>query len=944
MASTRQIAKRLERLFSFMPGAFRDKKNFGAVMGAIAESDADIEQLFLEVRKQLFIETAQDEYLNMLGANLGVNRPPLTGMVDEDFREFIKLQTYYPKQIKQLLFRMMELFYGRDTIKANIRTSVPGNYQVFDGANLKINVDGLYDLEVVFYESDFNNPQSVSAEEIAAQINSKLDNVVFAATYRNAIDKQTYLELFTDTFGPVGSISVTGGSANRFLKFPSTLRLGTTIASQYRFVKQNTSMKLYWAGGDNPLFSQLRSGDSVLITGSSFPSNNVGSFAVESIIDTGVPAVKLPASSAVLQSPNVVRYEMPTTVNVLQGNQVTVSGFTNPSNNGTFLVLSTSSGYIDVASFRTTSADDETSVGSIAYSYTAQNALYGSSSASDELGCRYIPSSTFTLSMINIPNMQTFGTSSTATIGIKIYQDSVISGTPAPASLLATSLNTVAFNSANGSQTFSFAPVTLNAGTPYLVMVYYANGTGIGYNGGAGPYVLWGFDSSVSLPENQYVYNGNGSWSAPGYIAMNFTASAASTGPSPFLVDLLPSASHIVYTNENGSSTDTVSVSTVDDVLFFRPEKRKLESAKRPATVWEVTSNEIVIILPATPVVVRRGLSGSSHVQGTSAIINKSFSNKVDLINPEFFPAYSGSFWLQKPNGHVVRDKTYTYSVKANESLLNVTPPITPIGSKLRLGVGPLSTESGSSLVTVTCVEPHNLSSGELVRFANFEAFNGLTEEAINSTFSVVTVVDSVTFTVNTAGTAASSGSNSPSVDKGEIFTAKGSKVVITNVQQNTGYVSAYIYDEKNALYTISDMQTTLSEDILIGDFGNSISVFNSGVFSDNSGEVIFSYGKTDEEGPVKYIARPSSTRIFIDPSYRFKKSHKPGAPINLMRSPFPTEVAATGKQYPVYIVDTISPREKLKELLLDAKAAGVSIRFIVVLPDNVYNAFDLYA
>lgn len=772
-ASTRQIAKRLERLFSFMPGAFRDKKNFGAVMGAIAESDADIEQLFLEVRKQLFVETAQDEYLNMLGANLGVNRPPLTGMVDEDFREFIKLQSYYPKQIKQLLFRMMELFYGRDTIKANIRTTVPGNYEIFDGANLKINVDGLYDLEVVFKESDFNDPTSVSAEEIAAQINSKLENVVFAATYRNAIDKQTYLELFTDTFGPVGSISVTGGSANRFLKFPSTLRLGTTIASQYRFVKQNTSMKLYWAGGDNPLFSELRRDDSVLLTGSNFPVNNVGSFVVESIVDTGVPAVKLSATSAVLQSPNVVRYFMPSTLNALQGNEIAISGFLNSSNNGTFVILDVNSSYVDVASFRTTSADDESASG---------------------------------------------------------------------------------------------------------------------------------------------------------------------------IIDLLPSASHIVYTNENGSSTDTVSVSTVDDVLFFRPERRKLESAKRPATVWEVKSNEIVIILPATPVVVRRGLSGSAHVQGTSAIIKNGFTNKIDLVNSEFFPTNSGSFWLQKPNGHLARDITHKYSVKSDETLLNVTPPINPIGTKLILGIGPLSTSAGSSLVTVSCIEPHGLNSGELVRFANFEAFNGLPETAINLTFSVVSVIDSVTFTVNSPSIAASSGSNSPSVDKGEIFTTKNCKVVITNLQQNAGYVSSYIYDEKNALYTVSEMQTTLSEDILIGDFGNSLSVFNSGVFPENSGEVIFSYGKTDEEGPVKYIARPSSTRIFIDPSYRFKKSHSSGAAINLMRSPFPTEVATTGKQYPVYIVDTISPREKLKELLLDAKAAGVSIRFIVVLPNNVYNAFDLYA
>lgn len=943
MASTRQIARRLERLFSFMPGAFRDKKNFGAMMGAIAESDADLENLFLEVRKQLFVETAQDQYLDMLGSNLGVNRPPLTGMVDEDFREFIKLQTYYPKQIKQLLFRMMELFYGRDTIKANIRSEAPGNYKVFEGANLLINVDGLHDVEVTFSESDFNNPESVTAEEIAAQINAKVESVLFAATYRNAIDKQTFLELYTNTFGPVGTITVTGGSANRFLKFPNTQRLGTTIASQYRFVKQNTTMKLYWAGGDNPLFSQIKDGDSVLLTGSTFDEVNKGSFVVESVVDTGVPAITLAASSATLIAPNIVRYNMPTTVNILEGNEVTISGFANASNNGTFLVLSVTSGYIDVASFRTTSADDEASFGSVAYSYTNESSNYGPSSPDDEIGCRFKPSSTFTLSSITIPDMMIFGSSSTATIGMKIYQDSASTGTPVPSALLASSLNAVPFNGAAGSQTFNFTPTTLNAGSTYLIVVYYANGTGIGYNGGAGPFAIMGFDYGASLPENEYVAYNAGSWSNSPIIAFNLTITQPPASTS-FEVDLLPSASHIAYTNENGVSVDAFSVTTVDDVLFFSPERRKLESSKRPATVWEVNSNEIVIILPATPVVVRRGLAGSSHVQGTSAIITKGFTNKADLVNPEYFPNSNGVFWLQKPNGHIIRDKKYTYAVKSVDSLLNITPPLEPVGTKLKLGVGPLSTVAASSEISVTCTEPHNLSNGERVRFANFEGFNGLSEAVINSTFSVVSVISSTSFTVNASAAASTTGSNSPSADKGEIFTCKGSKVVVTNVQQNTGYVGAYVYDEKRAPYTASEMQTTLTQDLLIGDFGTSISVFNSGVFPENSGEVIFSYGQADEEGPVKYIARPSSTRIFIDPSYRFKKSHSSGAAINLMRSPFPTEVSATGKEYPVYIVDTISPREKLKELLLDAKAAGVSIRFIVVLPDNVYNAFDLYA
>lgn len=771
-ASQKQIAKRLERVLSFLPDVFRDKKNFTAVLGAISGSDAELENLFLEVRKQLFIDTSEGQYLDMLGSNVGVVRPPLIGMVDQDYREFIKLQTYYPKQIKQLLFRLMELFYGRDTIKANIRSTATGPFIVLDKANLLIRVDGGDIVEITFNAASFNDPSNVTAEEIAAQINAQAPDTLFAATYFNAIDKQSFVEVFTNTFGPVGSIEIMGGSANRFLKFPETMRLGATVSSLYRLVKQNTTMKLYWAGGDNPNFSLLRSGDSVLCTGTPFLAANTGSFTLSEIVDSGVPAAVLATSAATFQSANVVRYTMPDTTNVFAGNEVIISGFSNASNNGTFVVLSVASGYIDVQSARLNNSDDE---------------------------------------------------------------------------------------------------------------------------------------------------------------------AAAAT------VDLILDASYIAFINENGVDQSLFGVITVDDVLFFRPKKKKLESAKRSATVWEINSNEIVITLPATPVIVRRSLAGSSHVQGTTAVISKAFPTTIELTNPEFFPIVSGRFYLQQPNGHILRDTVYTYAAKNGTELLNVVPAIRPVGDKLRMGVGPLSATNGSNIITVSTIEPHGLETGMLIRMANFNQFAGILAEDINGTRAVTGVIDDLTFTFTAGANALSTTTNSPSIDKGEIYTTRNSKVLLTNVQDETGYVSAYVYDQVNAPYTIAQTQTTLSQEILLGEFGGSVQVYDSTVFPDSSGEVIFSYGRSDEEGPIKYIAKPSSGAIFIDPSYRFKKSHQSGVAINLLRSKFATEPGTVGKNYPVYVVDTISPREKLKELLLEAKAAGVSVRFIVVLPDNVYNAYSLY-
>lgn len=772
MASPADTAKALQRLFSHMPGAFRQGKNFNALMGSIAQSDADLQNLFLEVKRQLFVQTAEGEYLDMLGSNVGVVRPALIGMVDDDFRDFIKLQTYFPKQIRQLLFRLMELFYGRDTIKANIRSTAFGPFAVFDGATLIINTDGLAETTVTFNSSNFSDPTNVSPEELAAEINSQVASTLFASTYLNAIDKQDFLEVFTNTYGPVGSIEIVGGSANRFLKFPNTMRLGTTISTLYRLEKQSTLMKLYWAGGNNPLFSQLRLNDSVILTGTPFSAANAGSFFIGAINDTGVPAIILSTTQAQLQSPNIVRYFMPSTSNIFVGNSITITGFVNSDNNGTFIVNAVSPTYIDVVSTRTTGAHDETHAGQ---------------------------------------------------------------------------------------------------------------------------------------------------------------------------VDLKPSASYISYENENGVDTATFGVTTVDDVLFFRPVKKKLESAQRPATVWEVNANEIIVTLPATPVVVRRGLAGSAHMQGTSAVVTSSFTNIVNVASNDFFPETQGHFYIQRPDGYIDRSTRYTYGALNGTQLLGVTPTVAAVGSLLQLGVGPLSATIGSNVVQVTTTEPHGLQSGEVLRFDDNSGFAGLTDDDLNGQFTVTNIIDDLNFTITVAHNASATTMNAPSVDKGKIFTTHGSKVVITNVQQGTGYAGSFVYDQTHAPYTISGTQTTITQDILLGAFGGSIAVFNSTVFPSDTGQVVINYGRQDEEGPINYIAKPGTSSMFLDPAYRFKKSHSAGAAINLLSSNFATVVGPTGAQLPVYVVDTISPRAKLEELLLDAKAAGVSVRFIVVLPDNVYNAFSLY-
>lgn len=68
----------------------------------------------------------------------------------------------------------------------------------------------------------------------------------------------------------------------------------------------------------------------------------------------------LSATEAIWQSGTTVRYLMPALGNIAIGNLVTITGFINSSNNGTFVVSGTSPGvYIDVIGVRTDDTDDE---------------------------------------------------------------------------------------------------------------------------------------------------------------------------------------------------------------------------------------------------------------------------------------------------------------------------------------------------------------------------------------------------------------------------------------------------------------------------------------------------------------------------------------------------------------------------------------------------------
>jgi len=113
------------------------------------------------------------------------------------------------------------------------------------------------------------------------------------------------------------------------------------------------------------------------------------------------------------------------------------------------------------------------------------------------------------------------------------------------------------------------------------------------------------------------------------------------------------------------------------------------------------------------------------------------------------------------------------------------------------------------------------------------------------------------------------------------------------------------------------------------------IKVDNSSPMPDEPGNLVFAFGTKREEGPVPYIARPSTDSILLDPSYRFKNKHDSGTNVSLISQNFPLDPDTNGSDYAFYLTDIVSGRLFAEDLVNLVVATGITIVFIVLFPGD---------
>lgn len=142
-----------------------------------------------------------------------------------------------------------------------------------------------------------------------------------------------------------------------------------------------------------------------------------------------------------------------------------------------------------------------------------------------------------------------------------------------------------------------------------------------------------------------------------------------------------------------------------------------------------------------------------------------------------------------------------------------------------------------------------------------------------------------------------------------------------------------YIFDEDKP-YQIGEEEATTTAEVN-PTTSRLIPVSDSTEMPDERGNLVFGFGTEREEGPVPYIARPSSTELLVDPPYIFKNVHPIGTNISLIVDNAVYSPKIDGSDYQFYLTDVVSGRTYAEELIQTVAAAGINVVITILYPGD---------
>jgi hypothetical protein len=170
-----------------------------------------------------------------------------------------------------------------------------------------------------------------------------------------------------------------------------------------------------------------------------------------------------------------------------------------------------------------------------------------------------------------------------------------------------------------------------------------------------------------------------------------------------------------------------------------------------------------------------------------------------------------------------------------------------------------------------------------------------------------------------------------------------GSKIILTSATDNltTRISGAYIWDQA-APFVLSSDTATIGANIQAGKIVRLITIGPNNLPADG-GQIVFDYGLNTQEGPVRYLYKPTANTIALDPSYVFQKNHALGSSLTRILKNGPHIMSTRGDEYPPYITNPSDARFILQDLIRSVKSAGIFVDFLIRYPEQFYATLDVY-
>ena len=105
---------KLDKMSRMVPGLYRPRFNpyVRGLLYAWSEEDDKLVTAVQDAKEQLFVKYAKLQFLDALGSNVGVFRPVVINLSDDQYRQLIPALSFAPKQVIPTIQKILDVFFG----------------------------------------------------------------------------------------------------------------------------------------------------------------------------------------------------------------------------------------------------------------------------------------------------------------------------------------------------------------------------------------------------------------------------------------------------------------------------------------------------------------------------------------------------------------------------------------------------------------------------------------------------------------------------------------------------------------------------------------------------------------------------------------------------------------------------------------------------------------